>query len=162
MSDIPDPIEPELLSRLGMIVYRWSYVEMLMAEFLSFLLKADPALMYVVTENVSTSTVADWIRTLLIVRHIPHEPPAEIMELLKTVDGLRGERNSLVHGLWSPGHVAGSAEIQSVRWERSEVVKTELVTLADLDELSIEIAEATSELIALGQRYGFPAAPKQP
>jgi hypothetical protein len=136
------PVEPEILAGLGTVVSRWSYVDAYMAEFLAFLLQANPALMYVVTANVSASTVSDWIRTLLRVKHIPNEPPEEIMSLLADIDRIRGERNALVHGLWTP-HVSGSAEVQTVKWDRSEIVKVELVTRSDLDELVIDIAEVT-------------------
>jgi len=151
----PALVEPELLVGLGTVVSRWSYVDMFMAEFLSFLLQANPGFMYVVTANVSASTVSDWIRTLLQARHIPNEPPEEIMSLLVDIDRIRGERNALVHGLWRP-HVTGSALVQTVRWNRSEIVKDEVVTRADLDDLITNIGEVMGKLLGLGERYGFP------
>jgi len=156
----PGPVEPEILAGLGTVVSRWTYVDWYMAEFLSFLLQANPAFMYVVTANVSASTVSDWIRTLLRVRHIPNEPPEEIMSLLVDIDRIRGQRNALVHGLWRP-HVSGSAVVQTVKWDRSEVVKDELVTRADLYELVMEIGEVTGKLQRIAEQYGFPVMPQQ-
>ena len=131
-----------------------------MAEFLAFLLQASPALMYVVTASVSASTVSDWIRTLLRARHIPNEPPEEIMSLLTDIDRIRGERNALVHGLWR-SHVSGSALVQTVKWDRSEVVKDELVTRTDLDELIMEVGEVTGKLQGIAKQYGFPVMPQK-
>jgi hypothetical protein len=153
----PGPTEPEILAGLGTVVSRWSYVDGFMAEFLSFLLQANPALMYVLTADVSASTVSDWIRTLLRVRHIPNEPPEEIMSLLADIDRIRGQRNALVHGLWTR-YVSGSAAVQTVKWDRSEVVKVELVTRADLDELVMDIAEVTRKLLGIAERYGHSRA----
>jgi hypothetical protein len=115
--------------------------------------------MYAITNSVSASTVSGWIRTLLAARYGDDDPPAEIMALLDNVDRLRMERNTLVHGLWSP-HVPGAAEVQTIRWNRREVVKGEIVTASDLDHLVREIDEVADMLADLGRRYGFPVMPK--
>jgi hypothetical protein len=129
-----------------------------MGEFLSFLVKGNPALMYVITNNVSGSTIANWIRTLLVVLHGDEELPKDITDLIATIDELRHERNALVHGLWSP-HAPAVAEVQTIRWERREVIKIELVTKADLEHLAHDIDDAIGALAALGRRYGFPMMP---
>ena len=158
MSDAPPHTAPALTA-LGTIIARWAYVEQLLGEFLSFLVQGNPALMYVITNNVSGSTIAYWIRTLLIARYAGDEPPKEITDLLASVEELRRDRNALVHGLWSP-HGTEAAEVQTIRWERREVVKVELVTQADLEQLAQDIDDAIDALAALGKRYGFPMMPE--
>jgi hypothetical protein len=155
----PKPVAAPLLAGLGLVITRWAYIDFLMGEFLSFLLEANPAMMYVVTGNVSASTISDWIRTILAARYIPDDPPAEIMALLTTIDELRAERNGMVHGLWERGNVPGTALVQTVRWERTEILKTELTTKGDLKELAILIDAAGDGLVAIGRRYGFPVMP---
>jgi hypothetical protein len=144
-----------LMERLGGIVIVFSHLEQWLNELLSFLLEANPALMHTITTNVSSATVTDWIRTLLRVRHHPDEPPADIMELLVTIDGLRGERNALVHGLWTFDE-PGTALVQTIKLDRSPVINQLIVTLADLHELTVAIGEAKDALGALGERLGFP------
>jgi len=156
----PKPPASPLLAVLGLIVSRWAYIDFLMGEFLGFLLQANPALMYVITGNVSASTISDWIRTLLAIRYMPNEPPEDIMSLLNIIDELRAERNTVVHGLWERGNVPGTALVQTVRWERAEVLKTELTTKGDLKELAVLIDAAGDDLVAVGRRYGFPALPE--
>lgn len=145
----------DMLSRLGGIVVLWAHVEHWLSELLTALVEANPALMYVVTGNVSASTVAAWIRTLLDVRGDTDSIAQEVRQLLQTIDELRSERNTLIHGLWA-FDTPDTALVQTVRWERAEVVKQEVVTLADLDELSTAISEALEALRALGARHGFP------
>jgi hypothetical protein len=159
MSDAPPHADAALMTGLGTVIARWAYVDQLMGEFLSFLAQGNPALMYVITNNVSGSTIADWIRTLLVARYSGEEPPKEITDLLTSIDDIRRERNALVHGLWSP-HAPDVAEVQTIRWERREIVKIELVTKADLEHLVHDIDDAIDALAALGKRYGFPVMPK--
>ena len=61
-------VNPALLERLGRIAYHWAYVERLEADFLAFLLQANPAFLHVVSQNVSGSTITGWLRTLSLVR----------------------------------------------------------------------------------------------
>jgi hypothetical protein len=156
MTDYPAHVEADLTLGLGTIITGWAHIDQCMGEFLSFLVEGNPALMYVITNNVSASTISGWIRTLLRVKYDGEDP--EVMNLLDRVDELRRERNALAHGLWSP-HVPGAAQVQTIRWERREV-KIEIVTLSDLKELAHDIDEAGKALASLGQRYGFPVMPK--
>jgi hypothetical protein len=151
-TDYPAVVEADLMTGLGTIVARWAYVDQLMGEFLSFLVEGNSALMYVITNNVSANTVSDWIRTLLRVQYDGEDP--DVISLLTRVDELRRDRNTLVHGLWLP-HVPGAAQVQTIRWERSEVIKIEIVTVRDLEHLAHEIDDVGKELASLGQRYGF-------
>jgi hypothetical protein len=114
--------------------------------------------MHAVTANVSSATVTNWCRTLLRVHHHPDEPPADIMELLDTIDGLRGERNALVHGLWKFDE-PGTAIVQTIKLDRSPVINQQVVTLADLHELTLAIGEAKNAFDELGERLGFPRMP---
>lgn len=158
MSDYPKHIETGLMAGLGTVMSRWAYIDYLMGEFIAFLVDAKPALMYAITNNVSASTITDWVRTLLPVVYHDDESIDEILSLLSEIDRLRAVRNTLAHGLWSR-HVKGAAKVQSVRWERSEVIKIELVTVRDLKELAADIDEALQALATLGRRLGFPKMP---
>jgi hypothetical protein len=92
------------------------------------------------------------------VHHHPDAAPADIMELLATIDGLRGERNVLIHGLWKFDQ-PGAAIVQTIKLDRSPVVNRLVVTIADLEELSVAIDEADDALSELGRRLGFPKMP---
>jgi hypothetical protein len=143
------------MERLGGIVILFAHVEQWLNEFLAHLLESNSALMHAITANISSAAVTDWCRTLLRVHHYPDEPPRDVMDLLGTIDGLRGERNALVHGLWTFDE-PGTALVQTIKLDRSPVVNQLVVTLADLHELTIEIGEAQNALAVLGQRLGFP------
>lgn len=158
MTDYPQQIEADLMVGLGTVVSQWAYIDYLMGEFVAFLVGGNPALMYVITNNVSASTLTDWVRTLLPAAYEDDESIDEIRSLLSDIDRLRGERNALAHGLWSP-HIPGAANVQTVRWERAEIVKIELVTVGDLEALAHDIDEAGNGLVALGRRLGFPKMP---
>jgi hypothetical protein len=158
MRGYPARIAAELMAGLGTIMVRWAYVDYLLGEFVAFLVDAKPALMYVITNNVSPATLTDWARTLLTAIYHDDASIDEIRSLLAEIDRLRGERNAMAHGLWSR-HVKGSAKVQTVRWERTEVIKVELVTVRDLKELAADIDEAGQALAALGRRLGFPKMP---
>jgi hypothetical protein len=149
-------IHADLLSALGRICIGWSYVEALQGHFLAWLLQAEPGRAFVITQNVSSSTVTDWIRTLLQVPQIRRTGIGDLSELLSAISNTRGERNRLVHGVWSPGPEPVTAEIQTVRWDRSEIVQTELVTVADLNDLLHRVEDIMRELLSLGRRLGFP------
>lgn len=158
MPAYPKHIEYDLMAGLGVVVAQWSYIDYLMGEFVAFLVDGNPALMYVITNNVSASTLCDWARTLLAAKYHDDESTEDIRSLLADIDRLRGGRNSIAHGLWSP-HVQGAANVQTVRWERAEVIKVELVTVGDLETLAHDIDEAGNRLAALGRKLGFPKIP---
>lgn len=159
MVENPYKVEPEILAKLGEIVAEWGYVEMMVGELVAFLVSADPALMYIITNNFSASTLSDWARTLLRVRSMPDDPPKEVTDILAEADELRAERNALVHGLWSP-HTKGAATVQTLKWERAEVIKVEVVTLADLDDFLLRAMALRESLFDLRTRWGFPAIPE--
>lgn len=145
-------IEPAFLEKLGQIVVEWSYIDALQAEFLGLLLDADRGAVYVMTQNVSAKSVTAWIRTMLPVCLTHDESQNRIAELLNEMDQTRAERNTLVHGLWSADAEPGSVLVQTVRWERSEVVKTEVTTAADLNELIQRSLAVRQELNLLVKR----------
>jgi hypothetical protein len=57
-------INRHLMVRLATIVTRWANVEALLAEFLSYLLKADPGKTYILNQEVASSTQLKWISIL--------------------------------------------------------------------------------------------------
>jgi hypothetical protein len=162
MDDAPSSlhldIEPELLRRLGRIVSHWAYVEQLEASLLAFLTNAHPGLIFVVTSNVSGSTLTGWLRTLAAIRF--NEPDKKrLEELLSDIDEVRGQRNAYVHGLWIPGPEPETAVVTTIRWERAEVMKHELVTGADLNGLHEEIEQIYRRLVATAHHLGFHKLP---
>jgi hypothetical protein len=157
MSDQPAESD-DLLPRLGGIVVLWAHVENWLGELLAFLLEANPALMHVVTDNVSSSTICDWIRTLLQAPNMPIEPP-DVLALLGDIDKLRAERNALIHGTWAFDE-PGTALVRTIKWSRAEVINDTVVTALDLEELAAEITDALNRLRELGGRYGFPVVPE--
>ena len=159
---MPDPstdeepqVENPLLAARGQAVYIWSAVEWKEGEFLAFLLGADQGLAHIVTKNVSGSTVTDWLRTLAVLRFEPAETE-RLHALLIRIDEARAQRNIYVHGLWQPGPTKGSALVTTIRWERAEVMKGELVTMQDLQMFAEEARELYAELSVFGRYLGFP------
>jgi hypothetical protein len=150
---MPEPvreIDPEFFELLGRIATRWSFAESMIGEFFAFLLNADPGYVYILTQSVSGSTVVGWVRTALPFRVPSPEARQAIMGLLTRIDDARAERNAWVHGLWGT-HMTGSdtVTVQTVRYERTEIIKTEVVTRADMRDLLREIGEIIAELKAL-------------
>ena len=85
-----------------------------------------------------------------------HQPTVEGLNALFTrIDEARGERNSLVHGVWGPSSEKGAATVQTIKLDRNEIIRTELVTVRDLDELFKEITSIADELHAVGVKLGF-------
>lgn len=157
MQPFPDQpsIDERLLARLGFLITRFALLESQIGEFLSYLLEANPGLMYVITQSVSASSQVGWVRTLVEMR-IEHDPSREkIIDLLDRIKSLQADRNALVHGLWSTATVAGAVIVQTVKLDRRELVKHELITTADLDELIHDVIAASQEMLKIGQNLGF-------
>ena len=156
MAEPTREIEPEFFEWLGRIVTRWSFAEALIAEFFAFLLDASPGYVYILTQNVSNSTLVNWIRTALSLRITDEEVTKMITDVLNHTDAVRTDRNVLVHGLWAT-HLSGpeTVAVQTLRYERSEIMKTELVTLADLKHLHEEIGDVIGALLGLDSVLHF-------
>jgi hypothetical protein len=153
----PTEIDSELTARLGQIVIRWAVLEDWLSHLLANLVHADPGGLAVVTTNVASSTQIQWILTLLSV-HVHKQPELqEIIDLVKRADELRGDRNALVHGIWDPtGCELQTCLVNTVKWERTEVIRQWMVTVTDLDQLVSDINEWIADFIELGKRFGFP------
>jgi hypothetical protein len=150
-------IDPELTRRLGQIVIRWSALEAWISALVAATVGADPGPMQTITGTSGIKTQMDWIRNIISV-HIDKEPELqEIVDLLARADELRADRNAIVHGIWdSTGCELGTAQVQTVRIERREIIRSELVTISDLDQLLIEINEWIAGYTELGRKFGFP------
>lgn len=149
-----DPIDNILLHLFARVVYHWGYVEHLQTEWLAHLIQANKGFAYVITKGISGATVTDWIRTVSKVRYASENQEA-LTELLARIDNTRAERNALVHGLWHRGPEHATAMIQTVRWQRAELIKDELVTEGDLSHLLEEIIEIFDALRRIGTAQGF-------
>jgi hypothetical protein len=134
---------------------------MLCGDFLAFMVEGNASFMHVVTKNVSGSTVVDWLRTLAPVRFTDPQTQASLNDLFSRIDQLRAQRNAYVHGIWAAGREPATAMVMTIRWERAEVLRDELVTPEDLSALLEEIHDVYRELVFLGDKLGFHPLPKQ-
>ncbi|MEX1083778.1 MAG: hypothetical protein WEC82_05615, partial [Xanthobacteraceae bacterium] len=142
----------QFFEQLGRAAVFWSAVESLLAEFLSYLLKADPGSMYVLNQTVSTEQLLKWIGTLVEIQ-LSNRP--DIAELLERIEDSRQDRNAYIHGVWGTDSPLGTVLIQTVRLNRSTVTRSEIVTLADLNDLVERIEDLVADLSALGKNLGF-------
>lgn len=140
---------------LGAVVMEWARVEALVGEFLSYLLKADPGAMYVLNQEVGCGTQIKWIRVLAYDRFTNDNTRANLKILFDRLDAARGERNAYVHGIWIDGPEPNTAIVQTVKVDRAEMIRDELVTVSDLDDLFSEIRSVALELHQISEALGF-------
>jgi hypothetical protein len=148
-------LPPEIRQSLGDIIIGWSRVEALLAEFLSFLLKADRGAMYVLNQDIASSTQLKWIRTLAAERYPDAQVQAFFSDLFERIDDARRERNGYAHGLWGPGTEPGTVRVQTAKLDRAEIIREQLVTRSDLDDLFGDIESVGDALYRLGTELGF-------
>ena len=148
-------IEREILERLGGIVTTWGLVEQRISDIFVAMTGGSPAAMLTVTVDVSQNTIIGWIRTLLQVLPITDEVEQEIKEAIAEADELRIERNTLFHGIWTTNSAPNSAVVQTIRLDRTEIVKELVVTSADLDALINGIVECAHRLGAILKDHSF-------
>jgi len=151
----PGPFDPALLAAFARVIIAWSYVEQLQGQLLSFLLDAEAGRVFVISQNVSASTVTAWIRVLLQIPAVQKIGMGDLSELLEEIDDARDERNALAHGLWHPASSPEEAVVQTVRWSRTEVIKDTFVTIGDLGDLLRRIEDIVRKLHALAGQFGF-------
>jgi hypothetical protein len=140
---------------LGSIVESWAYVDAIVNEMLSFMCRADPGSMYAITQTVAASSVSSWVRTLVEVKFTDDSNRQTILDLLTEIDGLRAERNIVVHGLWNMDATDDAAIVQTMRWDRREVTRFELMTRSDMEDLRSRIDDARLRIGRLGLFMGF-------
>jgi hypothetical protein len=151
------PVDDEICLRIGRVVTRWTVLEKSISLLLGTALLTDQSAMSVVTSGVSISTQTKWIRTLLNSHEHEAEQNKPVLELLNRVDDLRQERNELVHGMWDPsGCEPGTSQVTTTNLDRTEIMRTRLVTTQDLDDLCHEIDMWIEEYVALGRKLNFP------
>ncbi len=149
------PPEPAILERIGKVASEWAWVELLLAEMLAHFCRADHGSMYVITQNVSSATINGWLRILTEIHVKDMAAKETILAMLKEIDDAREERNLIVHGVWKTHDTPGFAWVQTMRWERSEVFKTELWSVPDLDAAIENIVGCQTMLGNLGLKLGF-------
>lgn len=150
----PDP-GPIIYQKIGIIASEWSWIESLLSEMLSHFCAADPGAMYVITQNIAASTIVGWLRTLVEIKIKDAATAKVISDLLLEIDDTRQARNTIVHGTWRAGDSPQHAWVQTFRWERSEVVRSELWSAQDLQDIIDEIQTHQLKLSNLGIRMGF-------
>jgi hypothetical protein len=153
---LPD-VDPELCCVLGQIVIRWSTVEYLISLKLGTFLNADQGGMLIIGNNVAVSIQTKWLRALMANHEHEADHNKRVVELFDRADELRSERNEFVHGHWDTTNVeTKTALVETVNLERSEIIKTRLVTLKDLRDLLGDIDAWINDYIVLGRELGFP------
>jgi hypothetical protein len=151
------PVEPELRARLGQIVIKWTDAESLISWTTATFLMADLAAMSVVSGSTSISAQMKWIRALLSSHYHEDEYNNQVISMLDRAEELRQERNELVHGTWNSDKCeTGTCLVEITNLARSEIIRSRLVTLHDLDDLAREIERWTNDFVALGRKLGFP------
>ena len=148
----PEPFDPALLAAFARVIILWSYAEQLQGHLLSFLLNAEEGRVFVISQNVSASTVTGWIRVLLQIPAVQATGIGDLSELLTEIDEVRAERNALAHGLWYGAPSPKTAQVHTVRWDRTEVIKATVVTIGDLDDLLRRIEDIVRKLRVLAGR----------
>ena len=151
----PEPFDPALLAAFARVIILWSYAEQLQGHLLSFLLNAEEGRVFVISQNVSASTVTGWIRVLLQIPAIQATGIGDLSGLLTEIDEVRAERNALAHGLWYGAPSPKTAQVHTVRWDRVEVIKATVVTIGDLDDLLRRIEDIVRKLRVLAGQFGF-------
>ncbi len=111
--------------------------------------------MYVMTQNVSNSTVTDWRRTIGQIKLSQPDAFEVLKDLLLEVDAARTERKTVVHGTWLGHTEDGFAIVNTFKWERAEVSKDELYSIADLDDLIKQMEDLQLRLADFGIQMGF-------
>lgn len=149
-----DP-DPTIFQRVGKIASEWAWVEMILSEMLAHFCQADHGSMYVITKNVSASTITDWIRTLTKIKVQPDTSQKIILDLLTEVDLARSERNTVVHGVWRAHDTPGFGLVQTFNWDRQEVMRDELWSTSDLDAVIEDLHDIQKRLSGLGLTMGF-------
>jgi hypothetical protein len=145
-----DLVDGPVLDALGAFIVRWSYIDRMISSAFVNVLGADRALSYVFTQSTNAATIQGWLRNAIEFRALkyPVENLKDFQALLTHVDEVRAERNALIHGLWERGPAPNTAIVQTVRLERSEVLKEELVTLGDLVDLDHDALRIINDLSA--------------
>ncbi|WP_455387424.1 hypothetical protein [Petrachloros mirabilis] len=150
-----DDIDADLLESLGRICVHWSVVEAHLGALLAHMMTADHLNMHLVTQSVSGKTITNWLRTLVDIYVDDSQTTELLREILRETDELASERNALVHGLWEPGPDKGTAIVNSLRLDRSEILKDEFTTTADLQDLIDRIREISAKLQMIGVHLGY-------
>lgn len=136
----PEPktrhIDAEILQGLGEFVVFWGLLEAIVADLFVATISSKIDNLQVVTKSVSASTISGWIRTMINIRPTSPEVSAEIASILNEYDGIRAERNALVHGIWGTDKSGpGTAMVQSIRLDRAIPAVDTLITASDLRDL---------------------------
>ena len=139
-------LDHELLVRFALIVIAYSNIEAQIAEFLSHLLEANHQSMYVLNQTVAASTQLKWVRTLVEERAEHQEDRDRLTELFNRIQTLGEDRNALVHGLWGSSPEPKTVLVQTIRLDRKEHLRDELVTRSDLNDLLVEAKGIMAEL----------------
>lgn len=153
--DYSRQVDPILLQKLGEVVTEWAIVDEFTGRLLSGLVGANSTSMLIVTQNVSANSQTTWCRTLLSDLLKDNHGRETALNLLSEIDELRAERNGLVHGLWSGGEIEGTAVVQTYRLDRPDIIVSQLLTAAELEELITRIVEARTHLARLVIGLGF-------
>jgi hypothetical protein len=137
------------------VAAEWAWIELLLGEMLAYFCRADPGSMYVITQHTSASTVIGWLQTLIGLNVQDAQTAKVIQTLLQEVDAARAERNAVVHGVWRAAEEPSLAYQDTFDWNRQEVARHTLWSLADIEALVDDLTDIQLKLANLGIRLGF-------
>lgn len=144
-----------LMETFGRFVTQWSILDRLIGYAFVSVAKADSVYSLVFTQSIMASTIQGWLRTTANLHYAQHPDLAAFNEVLVEIDELRADRNALVHGLWKRGVEPNTAIVQTIRLERSEIVKSELLTVADVEQLVSDTINLIARFNDLARRMGL-------
>jgi hypothetical protein len=143
-------IDSELTKRLGQIAINWAVIEGWLGHMLGTLIDADLGGASVLTSEMGAASVIKAIKNCIAISE-PKQPELKIVrELIEEADELRGERNIYVHGSWEKGNQPGTALVVTTGWQRTEIIRSRLVTTTDLDQLLADFDDFMLDLLPLG------------
>lgn len=129
-------IEPVFFEKLGRFITRWALIETGLVELLTACLQSEPGMTLLLSQQVSASTLTQWVRTMSQLGNNPKEAVAELEKILDDINVLRTERNALVHGLWvTNASGPGTVIVHTLRLHKTTPTRERLITPAELDAL---------------------------
>jgi hypothetical protein len=155
-------IDAELTKRLGQIAINWAVIEEWLGHMLGTLIDADLGGANVLTSEMGAASVIKAIKNCIAINEPKQPELSAVRELIEEADELRQERNLYIHGVWEPNTEAGTALIQTTGWQRAEIIRSRLITTADLDHLLADFDDFMLRFVELGIRFGFPRKRGEP
>jgi len=145
------------LAAIGAVAVVWTALESSMEITLLGLYEIDLGRGLVISANLSFHARLSLLRILTGEKvHMTGEQAKEMSEILSRLDTGYGDRNTVVHGLWTKTGKPGIIERMSIR-ARGKKLQTlrQDYSAADIWAVADRLAVLLSEFVALGDRLGL-------